>query len=188
MNDPVVYRSDVPSVITAWTDACDALEQYLARTRQILKDAGLGEYEIYRRNGWNSGMVAGIGIPAGGEVPEGWRMQPAYERVAVPDKRRAAGKTVSAALEAVPHPGVRSSRLPGMPAYVLAGGRMLTPGVRLLDSGAALWAEWARDPETATRGAGSIDKTLWSREPLSRYFTAVEAPGQAAEAAEGMTP
>lgn len=173
---PFVYRSAAPQVVEAWTEACEVFEDYLFRTAEILADAGLRDnYEAYRHTGWNRGIVAGIKIPEGGTVPEGWRMTRAHERMAVPDKRRKAGKDVYAKLEAYPYPGVPSQRLPGMPPYVLAGQRMWTPGVRLLEDGAAVYARWPGDPEEAIRGGdGSIDVALWSRARLSAYYAEVE--------------
>lgn len=184
MSDPIVYRSAETQAVKAWTDACEALEDYVHRTAEILADAGLRAYEIYRHTGWDRGIVAGIKIPEGGKAPAGWRMTQAFDRLAVPDKRRKAGKDVSAKLEAYPYPGVPSRRLPGMPPFVLAGGRMLTPGVRLLEDGAAVYVEWKADPETATRGADSVDKELWAPVPLSAFFAEAERSERAAKAAE----
>lgn len=178
-SDPIVYRSADPQAVKAWTDACEALEDYVYRTCEILRDAGMGGYEIFRRTGWDRGIVAGIKVPEGGKAPAGWRMAQSFDRMAVPDKRRKAGKETAAKLEAYPYPGVPSRRLPGMPPFIFTGTRMLTPGVRLLENGAAVYVEWTADPEQGARGADSIDKALWARVALSAFFAEVERSEQA---------
>jgi hypothetical protein len=182
--DLVAYRSADPEVVRAWTGAADGINDYVKATQAVLDAAGLGQYKVYRHNGWSPGQFAGLAIPAGETAPTGWRMLRDY---AVPDRRLKAGKTIDAAIAAVKHPGDPLHKLVGMPPDMLTGGRFLTPGVRLLEDRSALYVTWRADPagsESFFSGRAEIDLGRWERVPLSRYYAAVEeADRQAADAA-----
>ena len=183
--DLFAYRSDKPEVITAWKTACDAVDEYIAKTNAVLEDAGLGDRQVYRDSGGSRiGRFAGIAVPDREKPPAGWRISPASYAYAVPDRRYRAGREVKAALDAVAHPGSPSGRMPGMPPYLLARGRHYQAGIRLIENESALYVTWGTDPEALESPVVLVDSALWERIPLSRYYAAVES-ADAAEADGG---
>jgi len=67
----------------------------------------------------------------------------------------------------VPHPGMLTGQIPGMPAYVLSGGRVRVPGVLAAEGGTALYVIWTAEPD-------GVDAGLWERVPLSAYYAEAE--------------
>jgi hypothetical protein len=181
MSDLFVYRSSTPEVVAAWEAACGAIDAYVKQTGDILREAGLGDYAVYRRNDSSLGKFAGLAVPEGEEPPAGWRMNRDY---AVPNKRRKTGRDIEAALNAVRHPGLPSGHLPGMPSHFFSGMGLRYPGVRLLEDTTAVYVQWSADPEQATRGCtDTVDTAIWERVPLSRYYAEAERAERSAESA-----
>jgi hypothetical protein len=179
MSDQAVYRSSAPEVTRAWDDALRALDDYRVATTDALEAARVGGYPVYRHAGhWSFGRVSGIQVADGADVPEGWRIVRDTDR-AMPDKRTKAGRAIWQALEDIELPGNPLSRLPGMPADLLTGLRLISPSVRLI--GDALYAVWAADPAGNTgdlRRSGQpceVDLNLWERVKLSEYYAVIEA-------------
>jgi hypothetical protein len=187
MSDLYVYRSRDPEAVAAWIAACDAVEDYVAQTAAILKDAGLGGYQVYRDTSLSPGRFAGLAIPHGGKPPPGWRMG---ARFAVPHRGTKAGREVYAALEAVKHPGDPGSRIPGMPGMIVRVSRIHRPGVRVLENGAALYVTWSTEPrdtaDSFVHSKSEVDPGRWQRIPLSEYYAEVERT-DAAKAEAGAT-
>jgi hypothetical protein len=175
--DLIVYRSRAPEVLEAHKAAREATRTYAKQTQAVLDAAGVGGYKVWLSTGhWDYGAFRGIDIPEGQEVPRGWRKAKDF---AVPDKRTKAGRETGAALRAVKHPGDPMAQVPGMPLDILTPGGFQSPGVRVLEDGAALYVTWRRDPNEA-QGSFSgkyepVDTTLWGRVKLSEYYAAVEA-------------
>jgi hypothetical protein len=189
MSDPFVYRSRDPQVVGSWKAACDALTAYVAETDAALARAGLNDRKVYRStNSWSYGAVRGIAIDDGAEVPRGWRMTTRY---AVPDKRIKAGKEIAATLDAITHPGAPTRHLPGMPEDAInRNGSFSGPSVRVLENGAAIYAEWSMDPdgrESFMHGKAVVDHSLWEPAPLSEYYAAREASEKERAGAAAMT-
>jgi hypothetical protein len=184
---PYVYRTADPDVLKAWRDAFTAINAYVAETDAVLDAAGLGRYGYLRSNAsFHPGKFAGLEIAAGGDLPSGWRLN--TDGYAVPDRRYKAGRDIDAALKSVKHPGSPLWKLDGMPPGLLTGGGYITPAVRLLEDGAALYAVWQQDPErlgeSFSRGKAEINHAKWVKvERLSDYYREVERAG-AAKAAE----
>ncbi len=180
MSDPYVYRSRDAGVIQAWKDAAAAISDYIKTTQAALTAAGLGEYQVYRLTGGaHPGKFAGLAVSQDQFPPEGWR-QNRGSQYAVPDKRTKAGREITAKLAGIKHPGDPRYSLTGMPPDVMTPGGFSTPGIRLLEGGAALYLTWRVDPagcrESFTRGAFEIDRSLWEGPVwLSEYYAAFEA-------------
>lgn len=175
---PFVYRTADPEVIAAWGEAFAAISAYVAETKAVLDAAGLSQYGYLRSNAsFHPGRFAGLAIPDREDPPAGWRMNTGPER-AVPDRRYKAGRAVDDALKAVKHPGSPLWSLTGMPSDLLTGGSYITPAMRLLEDGAALYAVWWEDPErfpeSFSRGRAEIDTGKWQKVKLSDYYREVE--------------
>jgi hypothetical protein len=174
--DLIAYRSTDPDVLAAVDAAYEAITAYVKQEQAVLDGAGLGHYKVWATsNGWTPRRFLGLDIPEGESPPPGWRMNREY---AVPDKRTAAGKHISAAIAAVRHPGDPRHALIGMPPDVLTPGGFQSCGMRRI--GDALYVTWRNcDPAGAVRsftaGAFEIDAAKWERVPLSAYYAAVEA-------------
>ena len=184
--DPIVYRSADPSVVKAWNEACAEIYAYVTATQAVLDEAGLGRYKVYRHtSGWSPGRFAGLAIQEGWSPPAGWRMS-GSGTYAVPDKRLKAGKQVTAALDAVKHPGGPLLKLIGMPPDTASGRGFTSPQVRMMEDGAALYVIWRTDPDRRESffraGQVAVDRGLWQRVKLSGYYAEVERAGPAAEA------
>jgi hypothetical protein len=181
------YVSRDAEVVRAWTDAGDAINTYVQQTQRVLDAYGLARYQCYRdQGGWKPGRFRGLAIPQDEFPPDGWRMDGGYEQMAVPDKRTKAGKQVTAALDAVEHPGDPLFKLVGMPPDVEGGTGFVSPAIRLLENRTALYVGWTVNPEgrqSFFSNDATVDLERWESVPLSAYYLAIEQ----AEAAKAVS-
>lgn len=169
MTGLVGFRSGDPRVTGGWREVTAAVDAYVARTAEILALAVPGKYEVLRgTQPWCRGQFAGVAVRPGRDVPPGWR---SAGGVAVPDRRRAAGRWVADALAAEQYPGDPRQALIGMPGHLLTAAGC---GVELLEDCAAVHVTLpAAGRELGGHpGLAEIDFTVWERVDPQRYHGA----------------
>ncbi|HEX9355648.1 MAG TPA: hypothetical protein VF933_17750 [Streptosporangiaceae bacterium] len=173
-----VYRTRDAATVAALKGYNADWNTYRAAITDALKEAGAGGYNVVAgQSGLQPGRFFGIHVPRAAEPPKGWRHSHTAD-CAVPGKRTTIGRALAARLDEIQHPGDPMRHLPGMPSAMLHAGRLVTPGIRLLEDGQAIYVTWTAEPDGA-RGIGSaeplrVDHRLWQRVRLSEHYAAVE--------------
>lgn len=177
MTDGLALSSAAPAVLAAWEDYLRYADIVAARRatlserygrRLMVNRLGLGHgtrvvgFEEFESDvdGQILGNNGELRVPKKG---------PPWNTV-VPNARRKAGKDLAAELETL---SMEGPDLPGMPSFQIVGLRGLAPALTRHEG--QVWAFWADDIRA------QVDLDLWSVEPLSVYYAAIEAREAAEE-------
>lgn len=180
MSVQCAYRSTSPQVLAAFGAAQDAYRAYADAIFAVLASHVIpGSRGVFNEAGFRPGAFMGVALDKAEDAPHGWRATDSHgTRMAVPDKRTAAGKAAARALKAAGCPPRLT--LPGMPGTVQVGERsgirVCQPGIRLIAG--SVWVTWSTVLEAATawdRRPAVADGALWEQVPLSDWRAAAEA-------------
>lgn len=168
--DRTIYRTTNERVVALEAKRREAMIELSAKRNAFLAEfAPEGAGAMVRNDGINGKRMVGISLASSDRdldadtpPPAGWRWK-SGENWLVPDKRRALGKRVQAAMHQVRHQGF-ARELIGMPSDYVDGGLWHWPGVEFHDE--AAYVVWAKSgPST-----DEIDLAIWEPVKLSEWY------------------
>lgn len=157
----VAFSSSAPAVIAAW-DAWQESHAVMVARRKALMD----KYDralMFRRD-WDHGTRI-VGFAKGDQPYDEKAFKVVNYSTLEPRMSTKAGKAVAAELAPLYEKGIKFD---GMPQWFIDGNlRVNAPAI--FEHEGAIWLRWPAEPNEG------IDESLWTKQPLSAYYTAKEA-------------
>lgn len=170
MTAQCAYASTAAAPLDWYTELNARSEEFRVASTALKADLGVPDAVLLMHRDWYGQSIAGFK-----DAPkiEGVHFRQLRNGAWWPKLVSKQAKQVASQLRALEF---RIPDLPGMPAYVMYGGRRYTSGVFGFEG--TIWVSWGCSHEIVEDyGPGGVDLSAWTQRKLSEYHAAREAAG-----------